>query len=420
MHLLSPSIRRPAIEANHFEINLNIIQSLQSHVQFGGFPTEDPIAHILNFLEVCDTFKQNGVSEDAVKLWLFPLSLRDRAKWWLNSLPAGSITTWEDLANKFLAKYVPLGKTVKLQNDIMSFCQYDYENLYEAWERFNDLFQRCPHHGFPKWLQSERHMSRSAIEINKVEVINALSTQIATLAKKVHSLRVQTSVDAISSFISCELCKGKHLYDQCPENSKFEYYTSNSSWFNALSSSQESKAPPPLVESKPSMVEMPLTYKAKTYPIIHYQNTRSQVVSLRNLETRLENLAKTLNNQPHGALSGNTELNPRSDSKEHCKAITLTSEKEMEGNLGAEEVDKEPFEEATITEECFKVCLVNDVVNDLDNDDELKYHPIDPSKSSSSFNAKWDTDEIVMKSPSLVQCYNFMVDKLLHLLFENS
>ncbi|KAF7821701.1 Retrovirus-related Pol polyprotein from transposon TNT 1-94 [Senna tora] len=112
----------------------------------------------------------------------------------------------------------------------------------------------------------------------------------------------------------------------------------------------------------------------------------------------------------------NIELNPRSDSKECYKAITLTSEKEMKGNPGTEEVDKEPVEEATITEECFEVCLVNDVVDNLANDDELNYHPFEPSKSLLSFNAKWDTNDFVTNSPSLVQCQNFMVTKLLHLL----
>ncbi|KAF7823680.1 uncharacterized protein G2W53_021824 [Senna tora] len=130
----------------------------------------------------------------------------------------------------------------------------------------------------------------------------------------------------------------------------------------------------------------------------------------------MEHLVKTLINQSQVALPSNTELNPRSDSKKHCKAITLTSEKQIEGNLGTEEVDKEPIEEATITEECFEVCLVNDVVHNLANDDEFKYHPIEPSKSSLSFNAKLDTDDFVMNLPSLVQCQNFMVAKLLHLL----
>ncbi|KAF7824000.1 uncharacterized protein G2W53_022144 [Senna tora] len=195
-------------------------------------------------------------------------------------------------------------------------------------------------------------MPRSATEINKVEVINALCAKIATLTKEVHSLRVQASVDAISSFISCELRGAKHLYDQCPEISKFEHYTSNPSWFNTSSSSQESKAPPPLVETTLSLI---------------------QEVIVRSV-----------------------------------KAITLTSEKEMEGNTGTEEVDKEPVVERTITEECFEVCLVNDVVDNLANDDELKYHPFKPSKSLISFNAKWDIIDFLTNSPSLVLCQNFM------------
>ena len=70
-----------------------MLQMIQTSVQFNGLPHEDPNAHIANFIEICDTFKYNGVSDDAVRLRLFPFSLKDRAKNWLNSLPGGSITT---------------------------------------------------------------------------------------------------------------------------------------------------------------------------------------------------------------------------------------------------------------------------------------------------------------------------------------
>ncbi|XP_073152285.1 uncharacterized protein [Henckelia pumila] len=92
------SITRPVIRANQFEIKPAIIQMIQNHVQFGGTPTDDPNSHIANFLEICDTFKHQGVLDDAIRLRLFPFSLRDRAKSWLMSLPAGSITTWEEMA----------------------------------------------------------------------------------------------------------------------------------------------------------------------------------------------------------------------------------------------------------------------------------------------------------------------------------
>src|SRR5262249_5891843 len=126
---------------------------IQNIVQFGGLSSEDPNAHIASFLEICDTFKLNRVSDDAIRLRLFPFSLRDRAKAWLNTLLSRSITTWDGLAEKFLFKYFPPSKTAKLRNDIFTYTQIETETLYEAWERYKDLLRRCPHHGLPVWLQ---------------------------------------------------------------------------------------------------------------------------------------------------------------------------------------------------------------------------------------------------------------------------
>ncbi|KAK5844638.1 hypothetical protein PVK06_000778 [Gossypium arboreum] len=146
------SIVRPAITANTFELKPNTIQMIQQFVQFDGLQDEDPNAHLANFLEFCDTFKINGVSDDAIRLRLFPFSLRNKAKQWLNSLPRGSITTWEQMIEKFLLKYFSPAKTAKLRNDISSFVQMDLETLYDAGERYNDLLRRCPHHGLTFWL----------------------------------------------------------------------------------------------------------------------------------------------------------------------------------------------------------------------------------------------------------------------------
>lgn len=71
------SIASPTVHANTFEIKPNIIWMVQNNLLFYGLPKEDPNAHILNILEVCDTFKINRVSDDIIRLCLFPLSLRN-------------------------------------------------------------------------------------------------------------------------------------------------------------------------------------------------------------------------------------------------------------------------------------------------------------------------------------------------------
>lgn len=72
--------------------------------QFGGNLLEDPNIHVANFLQLSDTIKVNGASDDAIRLKLFLLSLRDEEKCWLQAQPQGSITTWNELVNKFLTK----------------------------------------------------------------------------------------------------------------------------------------------------------------------------------------------------------------------------------------------------------------------------------------------------------------------------
>ncbi|KAK8923605.1 hypothetical protein KSP39_PZI019550 [Platanthera zijinensis] len=140
------SIARPAIEANNFKIDSMAMQLVQNN-KFGGLNHEDPNSHLRTFIEICDTFKINGASDEAIKLRLFPFSLEGKAKDWLNSLPHESITTWAILTENFLSKYFPPSKTAKLMRDISTFMQANGETLYDAWERFKELLRRCPHHG---------------------------------------------------------------------------------------------------------------------------------------------------------------------------------------------------------------------------------------------------------------------------------
>jgi hypothetical protein len=90
----SPScLQLPNVTAAHYEIKSSIIQMLPS---FYGLDNEDPYKHLDEFLEICTTFKMQNFSEDA-KMRLFPFSLKDKAKYWLNCLEPNSITSWAQI-----------------------------------------------------------------------------------------------------------------------------------------------------------------------------------------------------------------------------------------------------------------------------------------------------------------------------------
>ncbi|CAJ2667314.1 unnamed protein product [Trifolium pratense] len=145
------SIAAPAIEANNFELKPSLLSAVQQN-QFSGNPTDDPNLHLSIFLQYADTVKANGVSPEAIRLRLFPFSLRDKARAWLQSLPSNSVATWNELKKVFLARYFPPSKTAMLRAQINGFRQRDNESLFEAWERYKEMIRICPHHGLENWL----------------------------------------------------------------------------------------------------------------------------------------------------------------------------------------------------------------------------------------------------------------------------
>ncbi|GJZ50162.1 zinc finger, CCHC-type containing protein [Tanacetum coccineum] len=126
---------------------------VQNGCSFHGLRSEDPNQHLKDFLKLVDSLDLDGENRERTRLHLFQFSLRDQASNWLERLPAGSISTWEDLTTRFLAQFFPLGRTAKLRNDILMFQQHHGQSLSEAWTYFKDLLQKVPHHGIDRWLQ---------------------------------------------------------------------------------------------------------------------------------------------------------------------------------------------------------------------------------------------------------------------------
>ncbi|XP_031376077.1 uncharacterized protein LOC116191018 [Punica granatum] len=385
--IMGSAIRRPTIPANNFELKPALIQMVQSN-QFGGYPNESPDEHIAGFLQYCNTVKMNNVTDDVIRLQLFPFSLRDKARAWFNSLPQESITTWADLSSKFLRRFFPPARTARLRNEITNFTKFNGESLYEAWERFKEAIRKCPHHGLPDNLlievfylslddtlrslvdaaaggalmgknydeasalieemassahnwQNERSKSRVA-SVNDMDTIANLTTQISALTTQV---------------AFCELCSGPHSTLECmsgnpsasPNGEQVNFVnnfqrsnqgpysnTYNPGWrnhpnFSWRNENNALKPPPGFQKQGPAQNAPPQQSQSRIEELMlsYMQKTdtmlQNQQATIRNLEGQISQISQQLSNRPSGSLPSNTEENPKG-----VNAIMLRSGKELE------------------------------------------------------------------------------------------
>nr|GEY15795.1 reverse transcriptase domain-containing protein [Tanacetum cinerariifolium] len=146
----------PHILANQFKLKIGML-NLVTAISFYDFANDDPHSHIRKFTKITQTIKLNQVPHDIIKLILFSFSLEGPARTWLENKPLNSITTWNDLVSKFVNQFFPPSRTTNLRNEITRFQQKFDESFSEAWERFKDLLNKCPHHGsllFTKLIRS--------------------------------------------------------------------------------------------------------------------------------------------------------------------------------------------------------------------------------------------------------------------------
>ncbi|KAI3701437.1 hypothetical protein L6452_26515 [Arctium lappa] len=226
-------------------------------------------------MEITDAFLIPGVSNDALRLTLFPFSLRDLAKSWFNSLAPGSVPSWSNMAEKFLRKYFPPTRNAKSRNEICMFKQMDDEAIPDAWERFKELLRKCPHHGIPyciqletfynglnpmakqmldatsggaftantyndgyeilekistnngHWTDPRAQPQKKTVGIHDVDAYTALTTQLASMTSMLKILSTGQGVQPVvvasnQSVLSvqCVCCGGEHSYEHCSQNSE--------------------------------------------------------------------------------------------------------------------------------------------------------------------------------------------------------
>ncbi|GKE46419.1 hypothetical protein Tco_1477677 [Tanacetum coccineum] len=72
---------------------------------FNGNIRENAFKHIDKFLEVVGPIKINGWTQDRFRLSVFPISLAGAASEWFTKECIGSITTWDNVVEKFILKF---------------------------------------------------------------------------------------------------------------------------------------------------------------------------------------------------------------------------------------------------------------------------------------------------------------------------
>ncbi|GKC21322.1 zinc finger, CCHC-type containing protein [Tanacetum coccineum] len=203
---------------NVVPLRSDTIRLVQNGCSFHGLWSKDPNKHLKDFLKLVDSLDLNGDNRERTRLRLFQFSLRDQASNWLERLPAGSISTWEDLTKHFLAQSFPPGRTSKLHNDILMFQQYQGESLSKAWTCFKDLLQKVPHHErmerFEKAIFKQRDdiSGRMAKMFGLLKELTSSTTPEKVLVREEIRNPITKNVNAIS------LCRIKS--DKVEENNE--------------------------------------------------------------------------------------------------------------------------------------------------------------------------------------------------------
>nr|GEW26787.1 reverse transcriptase domain-containing protein [Tanacetum cinerariifolium] len=131
------------IQATNFGLKNDMIQQVQNSCQFHGLSGDDANKYLDKFLHVTQSIKVNGVTDDALRLYLLHHSLTHHDIAWFDRLPRNSINTFEQMAKMFIGKYFPPSMVTKLRNEITNFRQRPDESLFKAWERYKLSIDRC-------------------------------------------------------------------------------------------------------------------------------------------------------------------------------------------------------------------------------------------------------------------------------------
>nr|GEW72594.1 hypothetical protein [Tanacetum cinerariifolium] len=339
-----------------------------------GGPTTPIAIQATNFRLRNDMIQQsikvNGVTDDALGLYLFPHSLTHHATAWFDRLPRNSINTFEQMAKMFLGNYFPPSMVTKLRNEITNFRQRSDESLFDGWERYNLSIDRCPNYNMLSVTKidtfyngltlrhrdtinaaaAQRSESSTSITSFSDSKIIALKAEMAEIDKKLmRVLQVNQQVKAVTP--NYETYGGPHSYNDCPTTVGQTQNGNNQRRNQFFQRASHGPNPPPVYQAP---VYQALGYQVPVHqpPIPQPQvvttneftnymkandailkNLQTNITSLSNSNLELKNMfgqfmkMKTTSSSSSETLPSNTITNPKKD----LKGITTRSGNAYQG-----------------------------------------------------------------------------------------
>ena len=153
-----------------------------------GTSTKDLHAYLTRFLQLCISVRLPCINDEHIKLLLFPFSLGGSATNWLNSHQHHSLTTWEEVKDKFISHFFPKSTVQAIKERIVNFKQALTKSLFDTWERYKALLRGFPCHECNQFMQISMFMKgitndcRMMVNTSVGEnYLNKTTTQVKTI-----------------------------------------------------------------------------------------------------------------------------------------------------------------------------------------------------------------------------------------------
>nr|GEW78051.1 hypothetical protein [Tanacetum cinerariifolium] len=165
-----------AIQAMNFGLMKDMIQQVQNSCQIHGLLGDDANKNLEKFLHVTQSIKVNGVTDDALLLYLFPHSLTHHATAWFDRLPRNSINTFEQMAKMFLGNL-----TLRHRDTINAAAGGTF--IKRRLEECYDLIENMTTHHNDWDTSAQQNESSSSITSSLDTKIAALKAEMAKINK---------------------------------------------------------------------------------------------------------------------------------------------------------------------------------------------------------------------------------------------